>query len=121
MKQGNVEPEEIIWIGGNEYDYTFGICRFGENWHGFANGKLPPPESAMIFFFPFDGIQDKTEALKKTVAFAFHIENGYGGISKWMPEFTENNEVKNARAKDFLCRECGAVFCEENCYLEDEI
>lgn len=114
------EPDEVIWLGKNNYKYTFGICRFGEIWHGFASGELKDGNT-MIFFFTFDGVEEKEEALKKTVAYAEMPEHGYGGISQFVLEFDNQPEIKNARAKDFPCV-WGHPLCDGNCesWVEDD-
>lgn len=108
-----MEPEEVIWLGKNDYDYTFGITKMSGLWHGFARGEMKDG-NAMIFFFTFDGVEDKDEALKKTVAYAEMPERGYGGISQFVLEFDKRPEIKNARAKDFPCY-AGHPLCDGNC------
>lgn len=108
-----MDIQEVIWIGKNDYRYTFGICRMGKLWFGFARGELEDG-NAMIFFLNFDAVDNKEEALKKTVAYAEMPEHGYGGISKWSPEFIANAEIQNARAKDFPCYN-GHPLCDGGC------
>lgn len=113
--------EEVVWIGKNQYLYTFGVARIAGEWHGFARGEIPNDpknggkDSAMIFFFPPCESADKLTAIKQTVAYAKMPENGYGGVEQWAPEFIANVEVQTVTAESFVCPNCDEYFCFGEC------